>query len=165
MAPWGTLGGGSFKTAEQRKAQAAQAKKEGRNIEISEGTIKVAEVLEKVATRKNTQLTSVALAYVLHKTPYVFPIIGGRNIEHLKGNIEALTLKLSEEDIKEIEGAKEFDLGLPQNQFGGSADTMALTKMGGYLQYVGEKAPIVADQRSPNLAKPKTSEDLTAEKR
>lgn len=31
------------------------------------------------------------LAYVMHKTPNVFPIVGGRRIEHLKGNIEALS--------------------------------------------------------------------------
>lgn len=142
MAPWGTLGGGAFKTEDQRRAQAEKAQREGRDVEIQPGTIKVAKILEKVATRKNTQLTSVALAYVMHKTPYVFPIIGGRNIEHLKGNIEALKLKLTEKDIMEIEGAKEFDLGLPMNQFGHSAENMWLTKMGGYLQYVGEKQPI-----------------------
>lgn len=30
----------------------------------------------------------VALAYVMQKTPYVFPVIGGRKVEHLKANIE-----------------------------------------------------------------------------
>ena len=143
MAPWGTLGGGAFKTKEQRKAIEEKAQKEGRNIEISPSTIKVAEVLEKVAERKKTLLTSVALAYVMHKTPYVFPIIGGRNIEHLKGNIEALTLKLTDEDIKEIESAKVFDRGFPASQFGHSADTMWLTNMGGFCEYVPEKKPIL----------------------
>jgi len=31
--------------------------------------------------------------------------VGGRNVEHLKGNIEALKLRLSPEEIKEIESA------------------------------------------------------------
>lgn len=29
----------------------------------------------------------------MQKTPYVSPLVGGREIEHLKGNIEGLSLK------------------------------------------------------------------------
>lgn len=107
LAPWGALGGGAFKSAEQRKSQ------EGRQVQASEEQIKISEVLEKVAQRKETAITSIALAYVMHKTPYVFPIVGGRNVDHLKGNIEALKIRLSKEDIKEIEGAAPFDPGFP----------------------------------------------------
>ena len=57
----------------------------------------------------------VAIAYVLHKTPYVFPIIGGRKVEHLKQNVQALDLSLSPEQIQRIENAKPFDLGFPGN--------------------------------------------------
>jgi hypothetical protein len=49
----------------------------------------------------------------MHKAPYVFPIVGGRNIEHLKGNIEALGLELSEEEIDEIDNVVPFDVGFP----------------------------------------------------
>ena len=79
---------------------------------------KISEVLEKVARRLDTALTSVALAYVMHKAPYVFPIVGGRKIEHLKGNIEALGLELSQADIDEIEGAAEFEIGFPLSFLG-----------------------------------------------
>jgi hypothetical protein len=61
---------------------------------------------------------------VLHKTPNVFPIVGGRNLNHLKGNIEALNLELSEEDMETIESAWPFDVGFPSNfifAFGGGA--------------------------------------------
>ena len=37
------------------------------------------------------------------KTPYVFPIIGGRKVEHLHDNITALTLKLTDAQVHEIE--------------------------------------------------------------
>ncbi|KAF8529592.1 hypothetical protein BU17DRAFT_36660, partial [Hysterangium stoloniferum] len=37
-------------------------------------------------------ITVVAIAYVIHKAPYVFPIVSGRKIEHLQANIEALDL-------------------------------------------------------------------------
>ncbi len=110
LAPWGALGGGTFKTEEQRKAQ------EGRHIFTpTERQLKVSKALEHIAQRKGTLLTSVALAYVLHKTPYVFPIVGGRKVEHLKGNIEALSLELTPEEIDEIDNAVDFDAGFPNN--------------------------------------------------
>jgi hypothetical protein len=52
---------------------------------------------------------------VLHKTPYVFPIVGQRKIEHLKANVDALSIQLSEEDLREIEEAVPFDVGFPMN--------------------------------------------------
>ncbi len=74
LAPWGSLGGGNFKTEEQRK------KLEGRQVKPSEDQIKISNVLEAIAKRKSTIITSVALAYVMHKAPYVFPIVGGRTV-------------------------------------------------------------------------------------
>lgn len=43
----------------------------------------------------------------------MFPIIGGRKVEHLLANIEALDIELSDEQMKELEGAVEFSLGFP----------------------------------------------------
>lgn len=70
FAPWGALGGGKFKTDEQRKAA------EGRSTQFTgtpENSVKVSKVLESIAKKKDTLLTSVALAYVMHKAPYTFP--------------------------------------------------------------------------------------------
>jgi hypothetical protein len=136
IAPWGALGGGHFKSDEQRRGQ------EGRKMgEASEAAIKISKVLEKIGKAKGVQITSVALAYVMQKTPYVFPIVGGRKIEHLKGNIEGLTIQLSAEDIKEIEDANEFDIGFPLNFLGGpggvkSPNDLWLMKMAGSQQHV-----------------------------
>ncbi|CAL3962836.1 unnamed protein product [Diplocarpon coronariae] len=116
IAPWGALGSGHFKSDAQRNSG------EGRKFgEASEAAIKISKVLEKIAEAKNTQITSVALAYVMQKTPYVFPIVGGRKIDHLKGNIEGLSLELLEADIKAIEEANTFDIGFPHNFLGGPA--------------------------------------------
>lgn len=119
ICPWGALGGGKFKSEEQRQAA------EGRQTDYPDIDIKASQALEAIAKRKNTAITSIALAYVMHKTPYVFPIVGGRKVEHLKGNIEALTIQLSDEEIKEIESAVPFDLGFPHNFLwaGGVPDT------------------------------------------
>lgn len=66
-------------------------------------------------------IVSVALAYVMQKTPYVFPIVGGRKMEHLLANIEALDISLSPEQIAYLEGVLPFDVGFPNNIFGVSS--------------------------------------------
>ncbi|KAI0594385.1 aldo/keto reductase [Biscogniauxia sp. FL1348] len=142
LAPWGALGGGKFKSEAQRKSI-----KDGRASQPTESDIKVSRVLESIANRKNTIITSVAQAYVMSKAPYVFPIVGGRTIDHLKANVEALNLSLSEEDIKEIESAVPFDLGFPCNFLYGGATPdhpgkVYLLAMGGTTDYVQELKPI-----------------------
>lgn len=144
ICPWGAIGGGNFKTEEQRKAN------DGRKMPgftISDKDIAISKVLEKIAKKHDTQLTSVALAYVMHKTPYVFPLVGGRKIEHLKGNIDGLRLQLSTEDMEEIEGATEFDIGFPMSflgQTGGVVDPAKvwLTSMAGTIEHVGPQPTI-----------------------
>jgi aryl-alcohol dehydrogenase-like predicted oxidoreductase len=91
----GRLGGGYFKTAAQRQ------KAEDRQMPgaIEQTSSKISEVLEKIAARHDSIITSIALAYVMHKTPYIFPIIGGRNLQE---NIQALNIRFSTDDISEI---------------------------------------------------------------
>lgn len=55
----------------------------------------------------------MAIAYHLQKQPHVFPCIGGRKVEQLKANIDALNIILTEEHFKEIEGVAPFDVGFP----------------------------------------------------
>ncbi|KAL8982680.1 MAG: hypothetical protein Q9205_002885 [Flavoplaca limonia] len=110
MAPWSALGGGLFKTDEQLE----ETKREGRQGGAqSEEMRKISAVLNKVAKAKGTALTSIALRYVMHKSPYVYPIVGGRKLEHLKGNIEALGIDLTDEEVDEIDAALPFDVGFP----------------------------------------------------
>lgn len=53
----------------------------------------------------------------MQKVPYVFPIIGGRKIEHLHANLEALEISLSPEQIKTLEDVIPFDKGFPYSYF------------------------------------------------
>ena len=57
----------------------------------------------------------VAIAYHLHKLPYVFPIIGGRKVEQLKENITALDISLTPEQMQRIEAAVPFNPGFPND--------------------------------------------------
>ena len=75
---------------------------------------KVCAALEEVAKQVGAKsIQAVAIAYVMQKTPYVFPIVGGRKVEQLQANIEALDVVLSEEQITFLEGVIPFDKGFP----------------------------------------------------
>jgi aryl-alcohol dehydrogenase-like predicted oxidoreductase len=142
ICPWGALGGGKFKSDEARQ------KSGGRAGEATEQQIKISKALEKLAKEKYAAITGVALAYVMHKAPYVFPICGGRSVEHLKGNIDALSLQLLDEEIQEIDDAWPFDAGFPMTFFTqssapakGPADVV-LAREGGQFDYVEAIKPI-----------------------
>jgi aryl-alcohol dehydrogenase-like predicted oxidoreductase len=115
LAPWGAIGGGSFKTRAQRE----NPEDGGRKMEmmVIGNEEKVSNVLEDIANAKSPvpPITSVALAYVMHKSPYVFPIVGGRKISHLEGNIQALSLGLTPDEMQQIDAAYGFDMGFPHN--------------------------------------------------
>jgi aryl-alcohol dehydrogenase-like predicted oxidoreductase len=112
LAPWGALGRGLFATEEELQKKSSEGRKNPNNVNTPEMQA-VTAVLSKLATKKETEITSIAMAYVMHKAPYVFPIVGGRKIEHLKGNIAGLAVELSNEEIDEIEDAVPFKIGFP----------------------------------------------------
>jgi diketogulonate reductase-like aldo/keto reductase len=57
-------------------------------------------------------------AYVMQKAQYVFPIIGGRKVEHLHDNIKALSIHLTDKQIEFLESVRPFDVGFPMNFVG-----------------------------------------------
>jgi aryl-alcohol dehydrogenase-like predicted oxidoreductase len=126
LAPWDVIGGGKF----QSKKQIEERKKAGEGLRSMMGSgeqtpqeEKMSAALEKVAGEHGIEsLSTIALAYVLHKTPRVFPIIGGRKVEHLHDNIKALSIKLTDEQIKYLESQTDFDVGFPSNFVGESPE-------------------------------------------
>ncbi|GFF69926.1 hypothetical protein CNMCM6936_001623 [Aspergillus lentulus] len=121
LAPWDVLGGGKFKT--KKEVEERKARGEGlRSIlssDQSEEEAAMSAALEKVANEHGIKsLTAVALAYVMAKAPNVFPLVGGRKVEHLKENIKALSLRLTAAQIEYLESQTRFDVGFPGNFIG-----------------------------------------------
>ncbi|KAK9357229.1 NADP-dependent oxidoreductase domain-containing protein [Lipomyces starkeyi] len=121
LAPWDVLGGGKFQT----KKAVEERKKRGEGLrsivggDQSEDEVKMSEALAKVASEHRIEsITAIALAYVLAKAPNVFPLVGGRKVEHLQDNIQALKIKLTTEQIEYLESVKPFDVGFPNNFIG-----------------------------------------------
>lgn len=121
LAPWDVVGGGKFQT----KAALEERKKKGEGLrklttgEQSEQEVRMSEALAKVASEHGIEsVTAIAIAYVRAKALNVFPIVGGRKVEHLHDNIQALKIKLTTEQIAYLESVKPFDVGFPYDFIG-----------------------------------------------
>lgn len=137
VAVWSAMAGGKFKSEEQIKAMEAAGEK-GRTpfSPLTETEKTISKVLEKIGKAKGKSLTAVALAFVLQSQPYVFPIIGGRKVEHFKDNIEALTISLDDEELAELHEASNFQLGWPHSMISQSAGGNFLINNSGKYDWV-----------------------------
>ncbi|KAF2686217.1 Aldo/keto reductase [Lentithecium fluviatile CBS 122367] len=148
LAPWGVLGGGGFKSKEEEEGRTTDIGRTGKEDEVRG-------VLEGIAKEKGTGNASVALAYVMHKAPYVFPIVGGRKISHLTSNIEALGLRLSPDEIDKIDNAYGFEIGFPHdfvsrgNKMVLGPEDNAFNSRQGYFDYVVRAPRPIAPHQGP----------------
>ncbi|KAJ5776132.1 uncharacterized protein N7511_001143 [Penicillium nucicola] len=121
LAPWDAVGGGKFQTkaALAERAASGEGLRKMMGSEQGEDQVRMSEALAKVASEHGIEsVTAIALAYVLSKTPNVFPLIGGRKVEHLHDNIKALSIRLTDAQIAYLEAVKPLDIGFPQNMLG-----------------------------------------------
>lgn len=73
--------------------------------EALEANFKVVDFLKDLATRKNSSPAQIALAWLLAQQPWIVPIPGGTRVAHLDDNLPAADLKLTEDDLREINDA------------------------------------------------------------
>ncbi|KAJ7166019.1 Aldo/keto reductase [Mycena filopes] len=136
LAPFRVVGGGKFRTDAEEEERRATGEK-GRTLtnpqwERSEDEKKISHALAKVAAEVGVKsITAVAIAYVLQKVPYCFPIIGGRKVEHLMANVESLDITLSAEQIQCLESVVPFDPGFPLSMIGDGTRSSALMSSAG----------------------------------
>ncbi|RDX48608.1 Aldo/keto reductase [Lentinus brumalis] len=131
LSPWNVLAGGLIRTdeEEERRRQTGEKGDSWTTVEWerTEDQRKVCKALEEVAKQVEARsIQAVAIAYVMHKTTHVFPIVGGRKVEQLEANIEALNVTLSEEQIKFMESALPFNPGFPHSFCGDGSDFIRL---------------------------------------
>ncbi|KAJ3810951.1 Aldo/keto reductase [Lentinula aff. lateritia] len=125
LAPWGVLAQGKLRTdaEEQRRKESGENGRTmipGQQWERNESEIKISHALEKVAGELGlgSNISAVAIAYIMQKAPYVFPVIGGRKIEQFQENLKALDIWLSKEQVEFLEGVIPFNPGFPHNMLG-----------------------------------------------
>jgi aryl-alcohol dehydrogenase-like predicted oxidoreductase len=70
------------------------------------GGVVASERAEAIARRHDATATQIALAWLLHRSPVILPIPGTSTVEHLKENVEAAAIRLSEADVEELQRAR-----------------------------------------------------------
>ncbi|HEY5812475.1 MAG TPA: aldo/keto reductase [Terrimicrobiaceae bacterium] len=65
----------------------------------------VVDLLRRFAEKKNATPAQIALAWLLAQKPWIVPIPGTRNIDHLEENLGAINVELTPADLREIETA------------------------------------------------------------
>ncbi|KAF9220875.1 Aldo/keto reductase [Gyrodon lividus] len=139
LAPWGVLAGGKLRTDEEEERR-RQSGENGRVVfnpawERNAAEKAMSAALEKVAKEIGAKhITAVAIAYTMQKAPYVFPIIGGRKVEQLEANLEALEIVLTPEHIKYLESIVPFDPGFPITMIGDGSDYNHLLRSTAYFE-------------------------------
>ncbi|KAK6222666.1 putative aryl-alcohol dehydrogenase aad14 [Pestalotiopsis sp. IQ-011] len=115
------LGQGKFQTAKalEERQKSGEGLRSMKGADQTEDEVRMSQALARVAAGHGPEsVTAIALAYVLSKTPNVFPLVGGRKIEHLKDNLQALDIKLTPAQISYLESVQPFDAGFPTNFIG-----------------------------------------------
>ena len=64
-----------------------------------------AQTLARIATRHSATVAQLSLAWLLHRSPFLLPIPGTSKVAHLQENVAAAGLKLSAEELAELEAA------------------------------------------------------------
>ncbi|KAF8190174.1 NADP-dependent oxidoreductase domain-containing protein [Pholiota molesta] len=141
LAVWNVLAAGKIRTDEEEERRRLTGEN-GRTIvdpnwERNEHQKRVCEALEKVAAEIGAKhITSVAIAYIMHKATHVFPILGGRKVEHLLANLEALDLSLTPEHIKYIESVTVFEPGWPHWVCGDGTSNNYMMSVAGDIDFM-----------------------------
>ncbi|BCL80039.1 oxidoreductase [Ktedonobacteria bacterium brp13] len=60
-------------------------------------------LLDTIAKKNNATPSSVALAWILKRSPVMLPIPGTSKVKHLEENMAAVTISLSDEEFKELD--------------------------------------------------------------
>jgi aryl-alcohol dehydrogenase-like predicted oxidoreductase len=63
------------------------------------------DILKKMAANKGATPAQIALAWVIAQKPFIVPIPGTRNTDHLNENLGAINIELTAADLQEMEVA------------------------------------------------------------
>ena len=93
--PWGSAG-----TTSRNETD-----KYGRSLfeKVEEADKKVVERVQEISGKRNVPMSQIGLAWLLQKPVVTAPIIGATKMSHLEDAVAALSLKLSDDEIKSLE--------------------------------------------------------------
>lgn len=69
---------------------------------LNAGNVKADKAIRKVAERHGATDYQIALAWLLAASPVMLPIAGTSSVKHLEENVQAATIKLTDEDLQDM---------------------------------------------------------------
>ena len=109
LIPWSPLARGFFAGNRKRggggETVRANSDPFGNSLYFRDEDFEVADRVAEVANKRGVTGSQIALAWILSKPYVTSPIIGATKMDHLDQAIAALDIKLSEEEIKILEGS------------------------------------------------------------
>ena len=69
---------------------------------LNAGNVAAEEAIKKVAKRHGATDYQIALAWLLAASPVMLPIAGTSSVKHLEENVKAATIKLTDEDLRDM---------------------------------------------------------------
>lgn len=135
VMPWSPLAGGvlagKYKAEDLKPAQGAPPRMDSRkgiNLasgRLSERTLGIAQTVAAVAEEIGCTPAQAALAWTLQHPAVTSPIIGARHLEQLQGNLAALDVRFSEDQLARLDVASAVEPGFPNSFLASPAmDTM-----------------------------------------
>ncbi|AMR25466.1 aldo/keto reductase (plasmid) [Hymenobacter psoromatis] len=113
VLPWSPLKMGVLTGKYTRENHEPLAKRSGYVGQITERDYDLIDELQRVATELNTDMSTVALAWVQGQPGVTSTIIGSRTIEHLNANLKALDFQLPAEQRAVLDAASKPALNFP----------------------------------------------------
>jgi 1-deoxyxylulose-5-phosphate synthase len=106
VLPWSPLGGGKLTRPWGTETKRGTTDRYNKSMyeDTQGGAPEVVAAVEKVAQARGVSMAQVAMAWVLAKPEVTSPIVGVSKMQHLDDAIAAEQLKLTDEEIKTLEG-------------------------------------------------------------
>ncbi len=108
LIPWSPLARGFLagnRTAADKGGETTRAKSDefAKGMYFRESDFEVLATVEKVAKQRGVTPSQIACAWILQAPGVAAPIIGATKVRHLKESIDAVSIKLTDEEVAELE--------------------------------------------------------------
>ena len=105
VIPWSPLARGRLTRDWDDETERSKTDEFGRKMfaTMPDADRQVVEAVKNVAERRELPRAQIALAWMLHKPVITAPIVGATKMQHLDDAVAAVSVKLSEEEIAELE--------------------------------------------------------------
>lgn len=111
--PWSPLARGLLTRPFKSETTRGNTDRLIKGYNVNEGTEKIVASAEDIAKKRGISMAQIALAWVLSRPGITAPVVGTTSLENLNDLLGAIHVKLTDEEIKQLEDAYQ-----PQRVFG-----------------------------------------------